>query len=169
MYYPVCGMVNIKEPLLLIGKSGGSGFPLSQSKWSFTLCPTPYNRKQNVLSVSLNESLACFLPFPTVSLAVLNAYSNKMAEQVQLLASVGKVTALAFILTFGLMRLFQGTASHRSQHAHILTCINRHAHTLTCINRQSRPAPHKYRARRQRYSPVPCYCIDRGERDVTQR
>ena len=33
MSYPVCGMVHIKEPLLLIGKSspcsGGSGFPLS--------------------------------------------------------------------------------------------------------------------------------------------
>ena len=31
--YPVCGMMHIKEPLLLIGKSspcGGSGFPLSQ-------------------------------------------------------------------------------------------------------------------------------------------
>ena len=30
--YPVCGMVHIKEPLLLIGKSspcGGSGFPLA--------------------------------------------------------------------------------------------------------------------------------------------
>ena len=37
MYYPVCGMVHIKEPLLLIGKSspcGGSGFPLSLSEWS---------------------------------------------------------------------------------------------------------------------------------------
>ena len=33
--YPVCGMVHIKEPLLLIGKSspcGGSGFPLSLSE-----------------------------------------------------------------------------------------------------------------------------------------
>ena len=32
MYYPVCGMMHIKESLLLIGKSslcGGSGFPLS--------------------------------------------------------------------------------------------------------------------------------------------
>ena len=32
MCYPVCGMVHIKEPLLLIGKSslcGGSGFPIS--------------------------------------------------------------------------------------------------------------------------------------------
>ena len=42
------GMVHIKEPLLLIGKSspcGGSGFPLSLSEWSFTICPTPYNCK----------------------------------------------------------------------------------------------------------------------------
>ena len=48
MYYTVCGMVHIKEPLLLIGKSSpcdGSGFPLSLSEWSFTICPTPYNRK----------------------------------------------------------------------------------------------------------------------------
>ena len=32
MCYPVCGMVHIKEPLLLIGKSspcGSSGFPLT--------------------------------------------------------------------------------------------------------------------------------------------
>ena len=36
--YP--GMVHIKEPLLLIGKSspcGGSGFPLSLSEWSLTV------------------------------------------------------------------------------------------------------------------------------------
>ena len=48
MCYPVGGMVHIKEPLQLIGKSslcGGSGFPLSPSEWSFTICPTPYNRK----------------------------------------------------------------------------------------------------------------------------
>ena len=36
MCYPVCGMVHIKEPLLLIKKSspcsGGSGFPLSLSE-----------------------------------------------------------------------------------------------------------------------------------------
>ncbi|XP_041376641.1 b(0,+)-type amino acid transporter 1-like [Gigantopelta aegis] len=47
-----------------------------------------------------------------VSLAVMNAYSNKMAEQVQLLATVGKVTAVAFILIFGLMRLVQGHVSN---------------------------------------------------------
>ena len=48
MCYPVCGMVHIKEPLLLIGKSspcGGSGFPISLSEWSFTICSTQYNRK----------------------------------------------------------------------------------------------------------------------------
>ena len=41
MYYPVCGMVHIKEPLLLIRKSslcGGSGFPLLLSE-----CLMPYN------------------------------------------------------------------------------------------------------------------------------
>ena len=48
MCYPVCGMVHIKEPLLLIGNSslcGGSGFPFSLSEWSFTICLTPYNRR----------------------------------------------------------------------------------------------------------------------------
>ena len=48
MCQPVRGMVHIKEPLLLIGKSspcGGSGFPLSLSEWSFTICLTPYYRK----------------------------------------------------------------------------------------------------------------------------
>ena len=47
--YPVCEVVHIKYPLLLIGKnspcSGGSGFPLSLSEWSFAICMTPYNRK----------------------------------------------------------------------------------------------------------------------------
>ena len=48
MCYPVCGMVHIKELLLLIGKSslcGGSGFPFSLSELSLTICLTPYNRK----------------------------------------------------------------------------------------------------------------------------
>ena len=34
--------------IYLIGKNspcGGSGFPLSLSEWTFTICPTPYNRK----------------------------------------------------------------------------------------------------------------------------
>ena len=43
-----CGMVHIKEPLLLIGKSslcGGSRFPFSLSEWSLTIYLTPYNCK----------------------------------------------------------------------------------------------------------------------------
>ena len=39
--YPVCGIMHIKEPLLLIRKNspyGGSGFPLSLSECSFTIC-----------------------------------------------------------------------------------------------------------------------------------
>ena len=58
------GMGHIKEPLLLIGKSrpyGSSGFPLSLSEWSFTICLMPYNCKQNVLSVSLNKTLSSFI------------------------------------------------------------------------------------------------------------
>ena len=52
MCYSVYGIVHIKEPLLLIGKSspcGGSGFALSLSDWSFTICPTPYNRVECVV------------------------------------------------------------------------------------------------------------------------
>ena len=48
MCYSVCGMMHIKEPLMLIGKSipsGSSRFPLSLSEWSFIICLTPYNRK----------------------------------------------------------------------------------------------------------------------------
>ena len=48
MCYPVCGIVHIKKTLLLTEKSspcGGSGFPLSLSEWSFTICLTTYNRK----------------------------------------------------------------------------------------------------------------------------
>ena len=59
MCYPVCGMVHIKEPLLLIDKSslcGGSGFPFSLSEWSLTICLTPDNRRYNVLSASLNKT-----------------------------------------------------------------------------------------------------------------
>ena len=40
MCYTVCGMVHIKEPLLLIGKSslcGGSGFPFSLLDWSLNI------------------------------------------------------------------------------------------------------------------------------------
>ena len=75
MCYPVCGMVHLKEPLLLIEKSspcGGSGFPLSLSEWSFTICLTPYNRRKNVLSASLNKT------FLSLSLSFFNEVLNHM-------------------------------------------------------------------------------------------
>ena len=48
MCYPVSGIMHIKEPLLLIGKSslcGSSRFPLSLCELSFTICLTPCNHK----------------------------------------------------------------------------------------------------------------------------
>ena len=49
MWFPVCGMAHIKEPLLLIKNSspcsGESMFPLSLSEWFYTICSMPYNRK----------------------------------------------------------------------------------------------------------------------------
>ena len=45
----VCGMVHIKDTLLLIAKSSPCGdvslFSIKVYEWSFTTCPTPYNRK----------------------------------------------------------------------------------------------------------------------------
>ena len=40
MCYPICGMVHIKDTLLLIGKSCRCG-----CSGSLTICPMPYNRK----------------------------------------------------------------------------------------------------------------------------
>ena len=69
MFQPVLHDWCNKEPLLLIGKSslcGGSGFPPSISECSFTICLTPYNRKENVLSASLNKTCPSFLVTPVV-------------------------------------------------------------------------------------------------------
>ena len=48
-----------RNPLLLIGMSSPcsdvNGFPLSLAERSFTISLTPYDRKKNVLSVSLNK------------------------------------------------------------------------------------------------------------------
>ena len=75
MCCPVCGIVHIKEPLLLIGKTSlcsGSGFPFSLSEWSLTICLMPYNRKENVLSASLNKTFpSLFFVFFTVDLYVI--------------------------------------------------------------------------------------------------
>ena len=74
-------MINIKESLLLIGKSsicGGNGFPLSLSEWSFTICLTPYNRKWNVLNVSLNKT---FLPSILLTFLFHSAVTCKLTGQ----------------------------------------------------------------------------------------
>ena len=45
----VCAILSVdgayKIPLAANRKEGGNGFPLLLSEWSFTICPTPYNRK----------------------------------------------------------------------------------------------------------------------------
>ena len=64
MCYPVFGMMHIKEPLLLIGKSslcGSSGFPLTIWR-PFTWRHITVNK--NVLNVSLNNTFPSFLPYP---------------------------------------------------------------------------------------------------------
>ena len=73
MCYPICGMVHIKEPLLLINKSslcGGSGFPFSLSEWSLTICLTPYNRKISV-SVASAFLLLLMSSVPRIFIVVL--------------------------------------------------------------------------------------------------
>ena len=59
MCYPVCGMIHIKEPLLLIGKSspcGSSRFPPSKSEWSFTICMTHFITVNKVKFVLFNDA-----------------------------------------------------------------------------------------------------------------
>ena len=64
MCFPVCGMVHIKESLLLIGKSslcGGSGFPFSLSEWSLTISwphkTTLYDNKSSNICYEWHVSL----------------------------------------------------------------------------------------------------------------
>ena len=77
-----CGMVHIKEPLLLIRKSspcGGSRFLLSLSEWSYTICLTSYNSKYNVLSASLNKTFPSFL-LHAISHLVSYKLSHRLPE-----------------------------------------------------------------------------------------
>ena len=83
MCYPVFGMMHIKEPLLLIRKSnpcGGRGFPFPQSEWSFTICVTPYNRKKNVLSASLNKTFPSFLHVTHVYFILIFNFFFKLVD-----------------------------------------------------------------------------------------
>ena len=63
MCYPVCRMVHVKEPLLLIGKSspcGGSRFPLLLSVWCFTNV-WRHITVNKLCSASLNKTFPSFL------------------------------------------------------------------------------------------------------------
>ena len=68
MCYSACGMVHIKDTLLLIRKSnqssGSSGFPLSLPEWSFTIYLM--QRTVNVLRVLLNKTFPSFIIIPFV-------------------------------------------------------------------------------------------------------
>ena len=67
MCYPVCGLMHIKEPFLLIRKScpcGGSRFPLSLSELSFTVYVRRHITINKIcLSSSLNKTFPSLLPF----------------------------------------------------------------------------------------------------------
>ena len=81
------GMVYIKEPLLLIRKSSsccGSRFLLSLSEWSFTVCLTPYNHKQNVLSASLNKA------FPSIAGPFLNTITTNVLDWTRTFDNIAK-------------------------------------------------------------------------------
>ena len=67
MCYRACGMIHIKDPLLLIGKSNpwtvGNSFPFLLIRWAVTIYWMLYNHKLNVLRVSLNKTFPSFLNF----------------------------------------------------------------------------------------------------------
>ena len=64
VYYPVCGIMYIKDPLLLIGKSsprrGGSGVFSTLSEWSFII--NVKKNEKNMLSALLNKNFPSFHP-----------------------------------------------------------------------------------------------------------
>ena len=81
MCYPVCGMVHIKEPLLLIRKSslcsGSTGFPLLLCQ--YLNGPLPYVRRhitinKNVLSESLNKTFTSFLSINSYKFVSIKYY-----------------------------------------------------------------------------------------------
>ena len=93
MCYPVCGMMHIKEPLLLIGKSspcGGSGFPISLSEWSFTICLMPYfhshfvqlHKRDACILIGSNSSMPYVLYFQPVIMSQVLIGSNSSMPNV---------------------------------------------------------------------------------------
>lgn len=56
----------------------------------------------------------------TVSLALLNVFSQKLADRMQILATVGKTCAIAVIIFYGMRNIFQGLGSNTM---HIKDCV----------------------------------------------
>ena len=76
MCYPVCGMMHIKEPLLLIGKSspcGSSGFLLSLSEWSFTIWVFAHGEMGRRIDPSLSGPIELFLVSASVMTGLTKA------------------------------------------------------------------------------------------------
>ena len=69
MVFAVCRLVHIKEPLLQIRKSSLCS---GSSRWSFTICLMPYNRKFNVLNVLLNKTFPSLIRFNNVLIMVIS-------------------------------------------------------------------------------------------------
>ena len=95
MCYPVCGMVHIKEPLLLIRNSsqcGGSRFPLSLSEWSFTICLTPYNPNWVVLSST-----------PSYFILISDRFTLRIS---------GRLTLIVFKGYKYILKIIKGIAAH---------------------------------------------------------
>ena len=100
--YPVCGMVHIKEPLLL-SRCGGSWLLLSLSEWSFTICsdigitPGKTSLGMKVIAPSSHQFLGCFSFFPDIFSARLKVKCH--------LASVQMMTINFFSLWQSLLQV----------------------------------------------------------------
>ena len=80
MCYPVCGMMHIKEPLLLIGKSslcGGSGFPLSLSEWTFIMRVSSVGPPRGINPMT-HCTIADTPSWSYTLLLIINKFSDKM-------------------------------------------------------------------------------------------
>ena len=69
--------VHVKHSDLSSPFSGSSGFPLSLSEWSFTICLMPYSHKKCVLSASLNKTFPSFLTYDKEPLRLHFPISSK--------------------------------------------------------------------------------------------
>ena len=84
MCYPCLWGGAYKQPLQLIG----SGFPLSLSEWSFTICSTPYNRKSNVFNKckSVYIGVKVLLNFEIIIEFTMNKKTSRNKKKMKILS-----------------------------------------------------------------------------------